>query len=69
MTPLIILASSSERRISLLKKTGINFIAVNHNLEKEPLFEEYGKNIPLALGNFVRNLALMKAKSLQDEYP
>jgi septum formation protein len=69
MTPLIILASSSERRISLLKKTGINFTAVNHNLEKEPWFEESGKNMPLALGDFVRNLALMKAESLQDEYP
>jgi MAF protein len=69
MTPLIILASSSERRISLLKKTGINFTAVNHNLEKEPLFEESGKNMPLALEDFVRNLALMKAESLQDEYP
>ena len=69
MTPLIILASSSERRISLLKKTGINFTAVNHNLEKEPRFEESGKNMPLALIDFLRNLALMKAESLQDEYP
>ena len=69
MTPLIILASSSERRISLLKKTGINFTALNHELEKEPRFEESGKNMPLALEDFVRNLALMKAESLQDEYP
>ena len=53
------------------KKEGlsINFTALNHELEKEPRFEESGKNMPLALEDFVRNLALMKAESLQDEYP
>ncbi len=69
MTPLIILASSSERRIYLLKKSGINFIAVNHNLEREPLFDEFSKKMPVSVGGFVQNLALMKAKSIQDDYP
>ncbi len=69
MTPLIILASSSERRISLLKKQGINFIAVNHKLEREPQFEEFNGNMPVQVVGFVQNLALMKAKSLQDDYP
>jgi septum formation protein len=63
----LILASSSERRISLLKKQGIGFIAVSHKLEKEPRFEEFNGNIPI--GGFVQNLALMKAKSLMGDYP
>ncbi|MCL4427852.1 MAG: Maf family protein [Deltaproteobacteria bacterium] len=67
MIPLI-LASSSERRIFLLKKSGINFIAVNHKLESEPLFEDSKGNTPASIGDFVQNLALMKAKSLQDDY-
>ena len=72
MTPLIILASSSERRIYLLKKSGINFIAVNHNLEREPRFDDFSKNMlkmPVSIGDFVQNLALTKAKSLRDDYP
>ncbi|MDA8401781.1 MAG: Maf family protein, partial [Deltaproteobacteria bacterium] len=69
MTPLIILASSSERRIYLLKKSGINFIAVNHNLEREPRFDEFSKKMPVSIGDFVQNLALTKAESLQDDYP
>ena len=69
MTPLIILASSSERRIYLLKKSGINFIAVNHNLEREPRFNEFSQKMPVSIGDFVQNLAFMKAKSLQDDYP
>jgi len=63
----VILASSSERRISLLKKSGINFTAVNHKLPAEPHFEEFNGNI--SVGGFVQNLALMKAKSLLDDYP
>ena len=69
MTPLIILASSSERRIYLLKKSGINFIAVNHNLEREPRFDEFSKKMPVSIGDFVQNLALAKAESLQEDYP
>ena len=68
MIPLI-LASSSERRIYLLKKSGINFIAANHKLESEPRFEESKGNTPVSIGGFVQNLALMKAKNLQDDYP
>ena len=68
MTPLIVLASSSERRIYLLKKSGISFIAVNHKLKKEPRFKKFNGNIPVQVGGFVQNLALMKAKSLQDDY-
>ncbi len=68
MIPLI-LASSSERRIYLLKKSGINFIAANHKLESEPRFEESKGNTPVSIGDFVQNLALTKAESLQDDYP
>jgi septum formation protein len=66
MIPLI-LASSSERRISLLKKLAINFTAVNHKLATEPHFEEFNGNI--SIGGFVQKLALMKAESLLDGYP
>ncbi len=68
----IILGSSSERRISLLKKIGLNFIEINHCIEKEPKFEDIIKEIknpPASISNFVQNLALLKAKSLQDDYP
>ncbi|MHB1697596.1 MAG: Maf family protein [bacterium] len=66
MIPLI-LASSSERRMSLLKKLAINFTAVNHKLATEPHFEEFNGNI--SIGGFVKKLALMKAESLLDGYP
>ncbi len=66
MKPLFILASSSERRISLLKKYGFNFIAVNHKLDKEPLFDDFDENISVEI--FVQKLAVMKAKNLIDDY-
>ncbi|MHB8232439.1 MAG: Maf family protein [bacterium] len=62
----IILASSSERRIFLLKRLGLYFIAVNHKLKAEPQFNEF-KGI-IAVDRFVCNLALEKAESLRDDY-
>lgn len=64
---LTILASSSERRIALLRDIGIDFVAINHKLQKEPLFSAFGGNISVAL--FVEKLSLKKAESLQDDYP
>lgn len=64
---LIILASSSERRIFLLKKLGVDFIAVNHKLQVEPQFSGFEGDI--SIGRFACDLALKKAESLQDDYP
>ncbi len=60
----VILASSSERRIFLLKQLGAGFIVVNHRLQVEPQFDG---SVPL--GRFVQDLALKKAESLQEDYP
>ena len=68
MDPLYILASSSQRRISLLKKFGFNFIAVNHNIAVEPNFEDLKLKENIFIENFVRQLALMKAKSVAVNY-
>ena len=68
MDPLYILASSSQRRISLLKKFGFNFIAVNHNIAVEPNFEDLKLKENISIENFVRQLALMKAKSVAVNY-
>jgi len=62
-----ILASSSERRIVLLKSMGVDFVAVNHKFRVEPQFSEFDKNI--SIDRFVESLALKKAESLQDDYP
>lgn len=63
----LVLASSSERRIILLKKSGIYFISVNHKLKTEPEFNDFkGKS---SVERFVCGLALEKAKSLQEDYP
>lgn len=66
MIPLI-LASSSERRVFLLEKLGINFIPVHHKLKKEPQFNELKEHIPIY--RFAESLALKKAESLLDGYP
>lgn len=63
----IILASSSERRIFLLKQIGLDFIAANHKLIEEPQFNSSREVKSVA--DFVQNLALKKAESLQDDYP
>ncbi|MDA8053554.1 MAG: Maf family protein [Deltaproteobacteria bacterium] len=60
----VILASSSERRIFLLKQLDAGFIVVNHRLQVEPQFDG---SVPL--GHFVQDLALKKAESLQEDYP
>ncbi len=62
----IILASSSKRRISLLKKAGIRFIVIPHILKKEP---SYGREKDGRISSFVKKLALVKAKSLEEKYP
>ena len=63
-----VLASSSQRRISLLKKLGFNFIAVNHNITDEPKFEDLKLKENISIENFVRQLALMKAESVAFNY-
>ncbi len=63
----LILASSSERRIFLLKETGVHFIAASHKIQIEPEFNKSLKNI--SIGDFVENLALKKAQSLGNDYP
>ncbi len=67
MNNLIILASSSERRIFLLKKLGVDFTPVNHALQIEPQFSSFAGNI--SIGRFAEDLALKKAESLQEDYP
>lgn len=57
-----ILASSSKRRIEILSKIGLKFKVVPHNY-KEPEI----KNHPLPK-NFVKKLAIYKAKSLAEKY-
>ncbi len=65
----IILASSSERRIFLLKKAGIDFVAVNHKLQIEPSFNKLdGFRESISINRFVEDLALKKAKSLEEDY-
>jgi septum formation protein len=68
MNPPYILASSSQRRISLLKKFGFSFIAVNHNIADEPKFEDLKLKENISIENFVRQLALMKAQSAAVNY-
>ena len=68
MNPPYILASSSQRRISLLKKLGFSFIAVNHNIADEPKFEDLKLKENISIENFVRQLALMKAQSAAVNY-
>ncbi len=68
MNPLYILASSSQRRISLLKKFGFSFIAVDHNIADEPKFEDLKLKENISIENFVRQLALMKAQSAAVNY-
>ena len=62
----VILASSSERRISILNKLELNFIAVNHNIDTEPV---YSKNSGILIENFIMMLAIDKAKSIEKRYP
>ncbi len=62
--PRIILASSSPRRIEILKEYKINFISKEHKIINEP--EYSGDNEPC---EFVKNLALNKAKSIESFYP
>jgi septum formation protein len=68
MNPKYVLASSSQRRISLLKKFGFSFIAVNHNIADEPKFEDLKLKENISIENFVRQLALMKAESVALNY-
>ena len=65
--PALILASSSERRMALLNKLGVHFIAAGHKLAAEPKFDESGGGA--SIGRFVENLALSKAESLAGDYP
>jgi predicted house-cleaning NTP pyrophosphatase (Maf/HAM1 superfamily) len=62
--PRIILASSSPRRIEILKEYKINFISKEHKIMNEP--EYSGEAEPC---EFVKNLALNKAKSIESCYP
>jgi septum formation protein len=62
--PCIILASSSPRRINILKEYKIDFIPVEHKIINEP--EYSGNTQPF---EFAKNLALDKAKSIEDLYP
>ena len=68
MNPKYVLASSSQRRISLLKKFGFSFIAVNHNIADEPKFEDLKLKENISIENFVRQLAIMKAQSVAVNY-
>ena len=68
MDPIYVLASSSQRRIGLLKKFGFNFTAANHNIADEPKFEDLKLKENISVENFVRQLALMKAKSIAVNY-
>ncbi|MGC8555027.1 MAG: Maf family protein [Candidatus Acidulodesulfobacterium sp.] len=68
MDPMYVLASSSQRRISLLKKIRFNFIAVNHNIADEPKFEDLKLKENISIENFVKQLAFMKAKSIAANY-
>ncbi len=64
------MASSSERRIFLLKKAGIDFVAVGHKLKVEPSFNGFDRFKGSAtIGRFACDLALKKAESLQEDYP
>ena len=60
----IILASSSPRRIDILKEYKINFISKEHKIINEP--EYSGGTEPC---EFVKNIALDKAKSIESYYP
>lgn len=60
----LILASSSKRRIEILKEYKIKFIAIQHSIIQEPVF-----NGQMAPESFVKDLALIKAKSLENSYP
>lgn len=62
----LILASSSERRVTILKKFGVDFQCVPHKLEIEPA---YSKNNNAYLGDFVKTLAVEKARSLEAVFP
>ncbi len=62
----IILASSSERRISILNKLGLNFISVKHKIDTEPA---YSKNSGISIENFIMMLATDKARSIENRYP
>ncbi|MHB1679280.1 MAG: Maf family protein [bacterium] len=62
--PRIILASSSPRRIGILKEYNINFISKEHKIINEP--EYSGGAEPC---EFVKNIALDKAKSIESYYP
>ncbi len=63
---MFVLASSSERRINILKKLGIDFVQVAHKLNEQKVFksskkyEDYGK--------LVEKVALQKAFSIKDKY-
>ncbi|RZD17108.1 MAG: Maf-like protein [Candidatus Acididesulfobacter guangdongensis] len=62
--PCIILASSSPRRSDILKEYKIDFIAAEHKIINEP---EYSGDIEPF--EFAENLALDKAKSIENRYP
>ena len=62
--PRIILASSSPRRIDILKEYKINFISKEHKIINEP---EYSSGTEPC--EFVKNIALDKAKSIESYYP
>ena len=62
--PRIILASSSPRRIDILKEYKINFISKEHKIINEP---EYSSGTEPC--EFVKNIALDKAKSIENYYP
>jgi septum formation protein len=62
-TDALILASSSKRRIEILNEYKIEFIALQHLLIKEPIFT--GQMPP---DSFVKNIAIEKAKSLENDY-
>ncbi len=60
----IILASSSPRRSDILKECKIDFIPAEHKIINEP---EYSGDIEPF--EFAENLALNKAKSIENQYP
>ncbi len=62
--PCIILASSSPRRSDILKEYKIDFIPAEHKIINEP---EYSGGIEPF--EFAENLALDKAKSIENSYP
>ncbi len=59
------LASSSPRRIEILKKLKFNFVSVNHKFDENSLKNNPEKNNPFDL---VKNMAYNKALSVKNDF-